>query len=391
MSILGVAEGWDNDLVAENKPTIGKPLRTLTIALWAVGLIFVGVVAVCLLLFFYGQASEADKQRLDIIRTAGTIVVGTGGVAALYLAARRQQSAELTLQHQRDVAASTERDATERRVSEQYTKAAEQLGSDKAPVRLAGLYALERLGNADGRQRQSIVSILSAYLRMPFTPPASAVGRAARSEGDRERQRREELEVQKAAQQILQRVSAPYPSDPTAWDIGRVNLNGAYLHKFSLGKSACSFSFMGSIFEDVNFAYSHFGHFVHLVGAEFRGRSLFEATEFDDACDFAKARVLGEVSFRRTRFCFNPGLDTAAFSRPPDLSGAIVAAAEGDAVRLRELGTLVGDEDRQIGLPEGWTAVPTGDQGVLEIVSRRHRRRQTTSAEQRPESRVRLL
>jgi len=37
------------------------------------------------------------------------------------------------------------RDAAERRITELYTKAADQLGSDEAPVPLAGLDAKERL------------------------------------------------------------------------------------------------------------------------------------------------------------------------------------------------------------------------------------------------------
>jgi hypothetical protein len=63
---------------------------------------------------------------------------GTGGAVALLLTARRQRYTELTLIH-------TTSGATERRITELYTKAADQLGSDKAPVRLAGLHALERL------------------------------------------------------------------------------------------------------------------------------------------------------------------------------------------------------------------------------------------------------
>ena len=58
-------------------------------------------------------------------------------------------------------------DATERRVTELYTKAADQLGSDKAPVRLAGLYAMERLAQDNPSERQTIVNVICAYLQMP--------------------------------------------------------------------------------------------------------------------------------------------------------------------------------------------------------------------------------
>jgi hypothetical protein len=78
----------------------------------------------------------------------------------LLLTARRQCYTELALVH-------TDRDATERRITELYTKAADQLGSDQAPVRLAGLYALERLAHSTVEHRQTIVDVICAYLRMP--------------------------------------------------------------------------------------------------------------------------------------------------------------------------------------------------------------------------------
>jgi hypothetical protein len=56
-----------------------------------------------------------------------------------------------------------EHDAGERRITELYTKAADQLGSDRAPVRLAGLYALARLGETAESQRQTIVNVVCAY------------------------------------------------------------------------------------------------------------------------------------------------------------------------------------------------------------------------------------
>lgn len=106
-------------------------------------------------------AVPVDPQRpevkVDLIKTALSVGAGTGGVVALVLAGRRGWS--------------TEHDATERRITELYTKAVEQLGSDKAPVRLGGLYALERLAQANPGNRQTIVEVICAYLRMPYTAP----------------------------------------------------------------------------------------------------------------------------------------------------------------------------------------------------------------------------
>ena len=110
------------------------------------------------------------------------MAAGTGGAFALLLAFRRQRSTEIIAaetrearereHEQRDRAAdASEQDAAERRITDLYTKAADQLGSSKAPVRLAGLHALERLAQNTPDQRQAIVDVICAYLRMPYTPP----------------------------------------------------------------------------------------------------------------------------------------------------------------------------------------------------------------------------
>jgi len=52
------------------------------------------------------------------------------------LALRRQH-------HQEIATALTDRDATQRRITGLYARAAGQLGNAKTPVRLGGLYALE--------------------------------------------------------------------------------------------------------------------------------------------------------------------------------------------------------------------------------------------------------
>ncbi len=87
---------------------------------------------------------------------------------------RRQRSTELDLLNKYEahrlaerVAEAAQGDAVERRITELYTQAADQLGSDKAPVRLAGLYALERLAQDTSRLRQTIVNVLAPICECP--------------------------------------------------------------------------------------------------------------------------------------------------------------------------------------------------------------------------------
>jgi hypothetical protein len=142
----------------QSDPPTPRPLSNWTIAAGALVVLAVAAVVSFLLLRRYG--GQGAQVQLDAIRTAGTLVIGTGGAVALLLTARRQRYTELTLVH-------TTHDATERRITELYIKAADQLGSVQAPVRLAGLYALERLAHSAVEHRQSIVNVICAYLRMP--------------------------------------------------------------------------------------------------------------------------------------------------------------------------------------------------------------------------------
>ena len=125
----------------------------------------------CCWLWWAGGAGlsggELAAARFDALKIGLSVGVGGGGVFALYLAWRRQRSTEQTMIH-------TEEDARERRITELYTKAVEQLGSDKAPVRLGGLYALERLAQNNPDQRQVIVNVLCAYLRIPASEGETA-------------------------------------------------------------------------------------------------------------------------------------------------------------------------------------------------------------------------
>ncbi|NUT50559.1 MAG: pentapeptide repeat-containing protein [Saccharothrix sp.] len=247
-------------------------LSARTIVLWAVGLGLLAVVSVTLLLATLGSGEPRDGVRLDVVRTASSIVLGTGGAAALLLTARRQRWAELDLVQK-------DHDATERRVTELYGKAADQLGSDKAPVRLAGLYALERLAQGNPAHRQTIVNLVCAYLRMPFTPPPEA--RARTRVGPRDAHRFQELEVRQTATALL--AAHLRPDRPEAFWAGiALDLSHATLVKTTLTHA---------LIESASFA-----------GTTFVGPATFRGTEFTGAADFRDTCFHDLADFRRVRF-----------------------------------------------------------------------------------------
>ncbi|WP_414640120.1 pentapeptide repeat-containing protein [Amycolatopsis sp.] len=268
-----------------------RVLRTRTIVLWGAGLLVVAGVAAAALLTLLGGGRPEDSARLDALRTAANIVVGTGGAAALLLAARRQRSAELDLVQK-------DHDATERRVTEIYGKAADQLGSDKAPVRLAGLYALERLAAGYAEHRQTIVNVLCAYLRMPYKHGSKSL---------------EELQVRKTAQRILllhlRPGSAEQPNEAFWPDID-LDFSGATLVGLTL--THCSIRSIAC----------YEARFIELVS--------FRGTEFRTKADFNKAYFTDRADFRGTVFGGErESFNGAVFAGPADFGTKSAARLAG--------------------------------------------------------------
>jgi hypothetical protein len=50
-------------------------------------------------------------------------------------------------------------------VTDRYTKAVGQLGDEASPVRIGGVYALERIGNDSPKDRTTIIYVLGAFIR----------------------------------------------------------------------------------------------------------------------------------------------------------------------------------------------------------------------------------
>jgi hypothetical protein len=50
-------------------------------------------------------------------------------------------------------------------VTDRYTRAVGQLGDESSPVRVGGIYALERIANDSARDRATIVYLLGAFIR----------------------------------------------------------------------------------------------------------------------------------------------------------------------------------------------------------------------------------
>jgi len=199
------------------------------------------------------------------------------------LAARRQRSTGLTLEHQREV-------TVEQRITELYTRAVDQLGNGQAPVRLGGLHALERLAQNNPVQRQTIVDVICAYLRMPYAlPDDKPPGEDAPAEAHtRYEQRRQELQVRLTAQRILAAHLWP-DAVGTFWPDIDLDLTEAQLHRLDL--TNC-----------------HIRN-AQFDGAQFSGDAGFNNAKFSRKAGFDGAQFSGSATFNKAQFSGDSGRD----------------------------------------------------------------------------------
>jgi hypothetical protein len=118
--------------------------------------------------------------------------------------------------------ARTYRLSREGHLTDRYTKAVEQLGSDKIEVRLGGIYALERLMRDSSTDQPTIVEVLAAYIR-EHAPPAYSKSPDLPSSPD--------ADVQAALTVLGRRtaVAAENPIDLAGRHLSSARLNGANL------------------------------------------------------------------------------------------------------------------------------------------------------------------
>lgn len=310
-----------------------RPLRW-----WAVTAAFVLVVAATWagVSWLLAVATPNDGPgRLEAIKTGLAIGAGTGAAIALLFTARRQWLSERAQAH-------TEVDSTERRVSEMYAKAADQFSTDKdSVVRLAGLYALERLAQAHPEQRVAIVNLICAYLSSTAPGSGRALGVRAGKTSEPSASPRKDRQVRLAAQAVLTdhlRADPDHrdrPTAPTFWPGTVLDLAGATLIDFDF--SGCRVraahftdtrfdgdtTFLDARFDAVSFRRVRFTGNTDFRSARFGSEVTFDDSTFTGDADFSSARFAKPVSFRRARFLADARFNNTSFAGGAGFPGAV--------------------------------------------------------------------
>jgi hypothetical protein len=123
----------------------------------------------------------------------------------------------------------------EGQVTERFTRAVDQLGSEHLDVRLGGLYALERIARDSPDDRRTIAEVLTAYIRhrAPW-PPAKPGQYRADVPLDRQPDLRTRAPDVQAALTVLARGPFPKPVSHEAPRAGRLDLREVDLRKADL-------------------------------------------------------------------------------------------------------------------------------------------------------------
>ncbi|ACU77759.1 conserved hypothetical protein [Catenulispora acidiphila DSM 44928] len=272
------------------------PFAAIYTALLIAG-VFGAMVVYFLLLTFVPGAKSA---RLDVAKTSLLVVGGSGAVAGLYVAYRKQRTDEAT--HVRD---------QDKLFTERYTQAVAQLGSDKAAVRLGGVYALARIADDSERDRPTCLKVLCAYLRMPYDPNPDTGDKAER-------------EVRTTAQMVL--AERLRPGHPGFWRFAEVDLSHASLFNLDFSNveidefRAVKVTFQGvASFDEatfhalLDFEQVTFEEYVTFRKSTFHGVAWFSEAVFHGGCVFNQSVFDGEVLFNGASFEQGGSFDESTF------------------------------------------------------------------------------
>ena len=222
---------------------------------------------------------------------------------------------------------------------ERYTKAVEQLGDGKAPVRMGGVYTLvglvdewleEKSLSDDERfkEGQVIINNLCAYIRSPFTL-ASHYDELSQDSPTPEgiyKDKKEEFYIDKAIldseadvrlsiiKEIHDRIQGPDKNTPGAWSDFEYDFSGStFFYPIDLTNSyyAKPINFSGSTYQGgANFSDSTYKDVADFGGSIYQSRADFSGSTYRDEAYFGGSTYQGGADFSGSTY-----KDVADFSR----------------------------------------------------------------------------
>ncbi|MEV8441544.1 pentapeptide repeat-containing protein [Actinosynnema sp. NPDC051121] len=278
---------------------------------------------------------DPKQPKAEAVKTGGLAGGAIVALYALWLNDRRRRTEEA--RHELE---------SEKVADERFARAVELLGHEADQVRVGAMHVLAGLAHTTPRYKQTVLSVLCAYLRRPFAHVALGVKPEDPEQAffgtDREveAEQDQEMTVRMTAQRLITDM-LPWGSDPDPTPY-QLDLTGARLVHFRLEGR-------------------RFGRLV-ARRADFYGITQFAGVELGKPALFSGATFHGRANFRDGKFDGGLSLQDATFKGELNVTGARVGtflhvAPQPPAEQVGELEVLAGTALRTD--PAGWRL--TGD------------------------------
>lgn len=287
---------------------------------------------------------EPELSKVEAIKTGGLAGGAVVALYALWLNDRRRRTDEARHELESDKAA-----------DERFARSVELLGNEADQVRVGALHALAWLADSTPRYKQTVLDVLCAYLRRPFTHPSytrraddpdqvTTDDPSDSLEADRERQ------VRFTAQRLITDL-LPWGQNPDKTSY-HLDLTGASVEYFRLE---------GRRIGRLTARRTRFYGITRLSGLHASKPALFTGAMFLGRVELREARFEGGISFQETTFHAEVAFQGASVSTFIDLN---------TTAPQRQMGTLTITEGTKVkGDANRWTP---GDFPTKSITSGEH-------------------
>jgi putative uncharacterized protein (fragment) len=284
------------------------------------------------------------------------ILLATGGLIALIaLGETRRKNDNDKLKNDQDKEKNDREHLRQVRAErrERYTKAIEQLGNEKAPIRMGGVYTLvglvdewledESIKEYEGRLRegQVIINNLCAYIRSPFILAShydELLGYSPSPKGVYEGKEQEfytdkakldsEADIRLAIiKEINDRLQGPEENTPGKWSDFEYNFSGsAFFYPVDLTNSY----YMKTINFDhskyyymANFSNSIYTDNVSFYGCTYSSNAIFSGSTYNKEIDFYNCTYRQHAYFRNSTYIHAVNFSNSTFNGELRFSGSI--------------------------------------------------------------------
>ena len=236
---------------------------------------------------------------------------------------------------------------------ERYTKAVEQLGDEKAPIRMGGVYTLvglvdewledESIEKYEDRLKegQVIINNLCAYIRSPFTLAShyNELSNPTPTPKGIYKDKKEKFYADKATldsesdvrlsiiKEIHDRLQGPEENTPGTWSDFEYDFSGSvFFYPVDLTKSYYKkpINFSGSTYQGrANFSGSTYQGRANFTGSTYQGRANFSLSTYQGRAYFTGSTYQGGAYFTGSTYKGGAYFSRSTYKSEADFSGSI--------------------------------------------------------------------